>query len=354
MAQFPPDGVEYCRINSIPERSPRIIRSPIKGYLRTYETTKCDLIEAILSPIRTHSRWIYSIANTQEALAFNVFGAPIPRTIRVAYLLRLLKKNNLKKLIFWSQAGLSTLTSYSNIADPELLSKTTVVYPAIRAVPTSDHPRSDSSILQLLFSGDFFRKGGAHVIDAFERASLLYPELHLRLCCDERMDFNTDNTNLRAAYLKRIYNHPNITIGRASRAEMINVILPKTHIYVLPTYAEAFGYSILESMAFSIPVIATNHFAIPEMITHEHDGFLIDVSKYDCERLFRGYRVNKIPSEFHEYMTESLFSYLCKLIENAALRTGFGQRAAQTARTKFSFETRNRKMLTIYQDALSS
>lgn len=354
LAQFPPDGIEYCRIDPIRKTSPRIIRSPIKGYLRTFETNKCDLIEAILSPIQTHSRWIYSIANAQEALAFNAAGLPIPRALRVAYLLRLLKKHNFKKLIFWSHAGFSTLSSYSRVSDPALLSKTTVVYPAIRTVPDPEPSHNESSHLQLLFSGDFFRKGGAHVVDAFERASALYPELRLRLCCDDQADFNTDNTELRATYLNRIHKHPNIITGRASRSEMIGEILPNTHIYLLPTYAEAFGYSVLESMAFSIPVIATNHFAIPEMITNKHDGLLINIDRYDCERLFRGYRVNKIPPEFHEYMTETLFGYLCKLIENPKIRIEVGQRAAQTARTKFSFEERNKKMLSIYHDALFS
>jgi hypothetical protein len=230
LSQFPPPGVRYSFLTS---RTPsfRIIRSPIKGYLRRFETGDHDLIEAVISPILTNSRWIYSLECLPAAVAFSFFGCPLPRSIRIAYIKHLLLKDNLKKLIFWSQAGKNTLHTYGGIDDERILEKVTVVYPAIRKVPDSLIQFHDKDVT-ILFSGDFFRKGGVNVIDAFERAQRLYPSIKLRLCCDERLDFNIPDNALRAKYLEKIRNNEGIVFGRVPRDELIQKFFQEpTYIY---------------------------------------------------------------------------------------------------------------------------
>ena len=129
-------------------------------------------------------------------------------------------------------------------------------------------------------------------------------------------------------------------------------ILPNTDIYLLPTYVETFGFALLEAMAFGVPIISTNHFAIPEIVQDRVAGFLIDTNQFNYDQLFRGYVVNRIPLEFREYLSENVFKYLCQLIEAPELRKQLGMAGVNTARTKFSFETRNRRMLEIYRNAL--
>jgi len=350
-SRFPPPGVVYSFLRPAAVQPLRLIRSPIKGYLRRFETAGHDLIEAVLSPILTKNRWIYSIENLQAATAFSFLGLPIPRAVRVAYLVNLLLKDNLKKAIFWSFAGRETLLTYGNVRDEKLLEKVDVVYPAVRTVP-DELIRYNNKTSKILFSGDFFRKGGVNVVDAFERAQRHYPKINLRLCCDPGIDFNTPNERLRSEYLKRIGRNGSILLGRVSREEMINRILPETDIYVLPTYAETFGFAILEAMAFGIPVISTTHFAIPELIGDGESGYLVDTQQFDCERMFRGYVVDHIPDDFRQQVTEGVYKSLCALIESVELRERMGRHGCSVARTKFSFETRNEKMLAIYHAAL--
>lgn len=350
LSEFPPPGVRYSFLTPR-ARQFRFIRSPIKGYMRLYEPGEHDLIEAVISPIVTNRRWIYSIECFPAALAFSLLGCPLPRWIRLAYIKSLLLKDNLKRLIFWSQAGKDTLHTYGGIEDERLLTKTEVVYPAIRKVPDNLIRFNDRDV-KLLFSGDFFRKGGVNVIDAFQRAQQSYPAIELRLCCDEKMDFNTPDTALRAEYLEKIRNNKSIVMGRIPRDELIRNVLPQTDIYLLPTYVEAFGFALLEAMAFGIPVISTTHFAIPEIVQHGVCGFLIDINRFDCERLFRGYVIKRIPTDFRDYVTDTLFKYLCQLIESAELRKKLGMAGVNIARTTFSFETRNERMLQIYREAL--
>jgi glycosyltransferase involved in cell wall biosynthesis len=319
--------------------------------MRSYEPADHDLMEAVISPIVTDRPWIYSIECLQAAMAFSLLGCPLPRLIRLAYLKRLLLKRNMKRLLFWSQAGKNTLHTYGKVDDERLLAKTEVVYPAIRKVP--DHLiRFNDRDVNLLFSGDFFRKGGVNVLDAFERAQRLYPSIKLRLCSDEKIDFNTPDTALRAECLERIRKNKGILFGRVQRDDLIRDILPQTDVYLLPTYCETFGFALLEAMAFGIPVIATNHFAIPEVVEHGVCGFLIDTSRFNCERHFRGYVIRKIPADFREHISEGVFKHLCQLIESAELRKSMGMAGVRLARTKFSFETRNERMLKIYREAV--
>jgi glycosyltransferase involved in cell wall biosynthesis len=353
LCNSPPVGVQYSFLKPL-EASNRLLRSPIKGYFRHYEAENHDLIEAVLSPIFTKSRWVYSLANFHEAMAFNLMGIPLPRSIRFAFIKHLMMKDNFKKLIFWSQAGKDTLQEYCCVSDEDLLKKVAVVYPSIREVPDNLVKYNDDDV-HLLFTGDFFRKGGVNVIDAFEMAQKDFPTIKLILCCDEKIDFNTQNVALKHEYLRKIdVNKGIISRGRISRDELLNEVLPRADIYLLPTYVEAFGFAILEAMAYGIPVISTNHFAIPEMIENNISGYLIDTSMFDCDKMFNGYVVNEIPIDFRIHVTDKLYDYICILIKSVELRAQLGKAALKIARTKFSFEERNTKMLDIYQEAVNN
>jgi glycosyltransferase involved in cell wall biosynthesis len=254
-------------------------------------------------------------------------------------------------VVFWSEAGRSTLRTYGGIEAGPVVEKSVVVYPAVRRVDDS-LIRYSTGPASLLFSGDFFRKGGVNVVDAFVRIRQQYPETTLTVCCDEQIDFRTPNVEMRREYLTKLHGTPGIRmLGRVPREELINRILPDTDVLLVPTYAETFGFAVPEAMAFGIPVIATNHFAIPEMIEHGVNGFLVDTSAFDSDRLFRGYVVDTIPADFRELVTEGVYGFLKPLVESPDLRRRIGTAAVETARLKFSVEKRNERMLEIYRAA---
>ena len=288
-AQFPPDGISYGTVRPVNRPVMWPFRSPIKGYMRKIATEEFDLVEAVISPIHTRNRWIYSLAHYAEALAFSVWGVPVPRSLRAAYIKRLLLHENCRQILFWSQAGLKTLVDYGECKDSRLLRKCRVVYPAIREV-NSDllTKRVGNGDPTFMFNGNFFIKGGVHVVDAFERVQKVAPRARLRLCCDENIDFETPNPRLREQYLNKIKGNPGIQFGRVTRKEMLESVFPGTDIYLLPTYADAFGFAVLEAMSYGRPVVATNYFAIPEMVEDGVTGILIDTSRFDCAKMFPG------------------------------------------------------------------
>ncbi len=354
-AQNPTTDVQY---SSVAEQKKPIfwpIRSPIKGYLRLIDSREHEVIEAVISPIITRNAWIYSLAHYAEALAFSLFGAPIPRNIRAKYIEHLLRKANCKKIVFWSNAGYRTFIEYGQVESTALLKKATIVYPAIRKVCDSlvRTNKPNKRHVQILFNGDFFIKGGAHVVDAFERLQENNPYVALRLCCDEHRDFHTADPFLRRKYLEKIKSNNRVTLGRVPREDMLTRVFPETDIYVLPTYAYAFGFAALEAMAYGIPVIATNYFAIPEIVRDGESGLLIDTTAYECAKMFPGCFVKSIPTKFHEYMSESVYVRLNKLVESIELRRTLGATGLEIARNQFSFSTHNKIMREIYESATS-
>lgn len=63
-------------------------------------------------------------------------------------------------------------------------------------------------------------------------------------------------------------------LGPVPHAERVQ-FFRRADIFVLPSYGEGMPMSVLEAMAAGLPVIATNVGGIPELITHNVEGFLL-------------------------------------------------------------------------------
>lgn len=347
-AKVPPTGIDY-RFLEYQRKGSLWLKSPMKGFMSSYKDSEVDLVEAILTPAKTNKPWLYSLACYEEAVAFNFLGLPLPKSLRIALMNRLFLRDNFKGLLFWSEAGRQTLKDYGNIKDERIWNKSHVVYPAIRPAPKSLIQYSESKSVQFLFNGNFFIKGGANVVDVFEQLQLTYPNIKLRLCCNETIDFHTDDAPMRDSYLQRIKSNPSITMGRVKREVFLNEILPQTDIYLLPTYGDAFGFAILEAMSFGIPVVSTNYMAVPEMIEHGVNGYMVDIKSYECKKMFKGCYVSTLPSDFKDHITRQLLDILPELIESPVKRRKIGEQGVATTADKFSFEKRRMKMAQTYQ-----
>ncbi len=347
--EHPPDGIEYVLLS--PTGRSSLLRSPIKGALRTYDDRDVDLVETSIGLTCTRSPWICSLESLPPLAAFSLLGMPIPRSLRLRYIARLLANDRCRKIVFWSEAGLRTLEHYGRLTCRDIHRKATVVYPAIRRFPDrSAHTGTDE--LRVVFSGEFFRKGGPYVVQAFEQLRAEFPKCTLRLCCAPDRDFVTTDNRLRRLWLARVRSNPGITLGRVPREVMLHEILPRADVYVLPSNEEAFGFAILEAMAAGTPVIASDTFAIPEMITHGTNGFLVSVREAAEARVVRGYVVRRLPREILDPISERVYRYLRELALSPALRTTFAREGQAVARTKFSHAVRNNAMSRIYRDAV--
>jgi len=349
-AQMPLPYVEYNKIEKTSILFSGVFQSTAFGVLDFYKGENVDLIEAPLFPILTNKDWLYTPADTESAMAFNLFGLPTPRFIRSIILRYLFSKKNFKGLLFKSNAGLRTLSNYPLLNCQKVLEKTSVLYPAVRKIDDTKIAVHNSDNIQLIFVGEFFRKGGKEVVDAFLELEKSHKNINLVICADREKHF--EMFLYKDKYLEIIDNNEKIKLCFVSREELFINYLPKSQIFLCPTFQESFGYAILEAMAFGLPVISTNYFAIPEMVQHGTTGYTIDITNNKFIQTIKGYNFTRIPEDFSTYVKVQLIQFCSKLISDNSLRQNFSENALASARNKFSFEIRNKELDKLYKKVL--
>ena len=128
----------------------------------------------------------------------------------------------------------------------------------------------------------FYRKGGTEVLKAVDR--LLTEgrnELHLTIVSRMELDFFSRYVDQEEVDMcqRLIAKHPdNIHHHRSLQNTEVLALFKKSHIGLLPSYQDTFGYSVLEAQACGCPVISTDIRALPE-INNEDCGWLVEIPK---------------------------------------------------------------------------
>ena len=88
---------------------------------------------------------------------------------------------------------------------------------------------------------------------------------------------------------------------------------PNADVFILPSYQDSFGLVFLEALSFGLPIIATDIYAVPEMVYDEINGYLIEPPILFFNK---DYTLNE----------KSAFSDLSIIIENDGIYNGAVQR----------------------------
>ncbi|RLC37858.1 hypothetical protein DRH29_00375 [candidate division Kazan bacterium] len=128
-------------------------------------------------------------------------------------------------------------------------------------------------------------------------------------------------------FLERLAKKQKIEDKVVFTGSLANVLpaLSTFKIFVLPSLSEAFGITLLEAMKVGVPIVATRVGGIPEIITHNHNGLLVEP---------------KSPKK--------LSATLLKLINDKKLMRKLCSNHAKTVE-KFSAETMIRKTEDVYK-----
>lgn len=132
------------------------------------------------------------------------------------------------------------------------------------------------SDLYFIFVGnDFFRKGGHVVVDVLSKYADSQ-SFHLTVISDLSFnDYATNSTqNDRDKYADILNNSSWISWHSSISNDKVLDECKKAHIGLLPTFADTYGYSVLEMQAAGCPVITTDIRALPE-INNSDCGWLI-------------------------------------------------------------------------------
>ena len=212
--------------------------------------------------------------------------------------------------------------------------KAQVAYPVIKPAVTMAPPQLPQKCRFLFVSTQFEIKGGEALLKAFAQVVKTFPgaELDLVTHLPERFKALSDET-------------ANVRVHRAdlSRNEIAERFLKNADVLVHPTYFDSFGMVILEALAHGLPIIATNVYAIGEMVEHGKNGLLLNVpisiwSGTSPTALFSD--TTKVRDAVRELDTHAfeidLTNAMIQLAGDADLRTRAGQASLEIIRTRFA------------------
>jgi|GEM_PF-5192766 len=101
-------------------------------------------------------------------------------------------------------------------------------------------------------------------------------------------------------------------------------------VLVMLSIYEGFSLSALEGLACGLPVVATPVGAIPELIAHENNGWIVPVDDLDA-----------------------LEDTVLTLLERPQLRVEMGKRARERVSCDYSLETVSDKLITVYKELMA-
>ena len=141
------------------------------------------------------------------------------------------------------------------------------------------------------------------------------------------LDMHNCEKELRQ-YVNSVNLGPNVRfVGEVGNVEEY---LQAADVFVFPTENEAFGASLLEAMACSLPVISTPVGAIKKMISNRENGLLIEPGN---------------PLQ--------LFEALDVVLSDRVEASRLGQTARKSVEDLFAIETITQKMLWLFEELLS-
>lgn len=126
-------------------------------------------------------------------------------------------------------------------------------------------PTIDSPVRLLFVGGDFTRKGGHTLIEAFRSG--------LEGCT---LDIVTQDAQVaeELSGLERVQVYQNL----AANSPKLKELYAKADIFVLPTQADCYPNVIMEAMAAGLPIVTTDVGAISEQVENGVNGLLVPIS----------------------------------------------------------------------------
>lgn len=232
---------------------------PLINIKRRPDTVPAGVAVYLWSGIMATGPYISDIDNPYAFTAYNVSATRLYKSL----IRLLLSQNRCLQIRCMSQACQQGL---ANEFGDTIAAKSVLSYPAISAKVTNPPlPKSDECRF-LFIATQFEIKGGPALLRAFRNVHKTFPGARLDIV-----------THLPEHYRDTVGSIPGLYVHDATftRGEIAKQFLSHADVLIHPTYMDSFGMIILEAMSFGLPVIASNMYAIPEMVEEGKNGRLI-------------------------------------------------------------------------------
>lgn len=278
------------------------------------------------------------------------FGWPRERWSRA---IRAIAGSSCRKVIFNSNHALQwQLRKLSLLGAPQeqILRKTTIL-PTPQKLLVSSYDEKDlggnnGAIRFMLVGHEFFRKGGAVLLKALDVIRREGVPVHVTVVSRLKQD-EFLHVDVAARQETREYLQTNswVTWYDCLPNEKVLELFRRSHIGVLLSFAEAYGYSVLEAQAAGCAMLTTDIGALPELNTPECGWTLpirdIAFDLYDASSLWR----------LQDTMVERLVPLCRAIVKNRSAIREKGMRALEKIHKEHNPEEHRAALERIYFDA---
>ena len=334
MINYPPKNVRY-KVSLIPNTAyndifTRYVKRAVtkaQGILQVprmmHSTADSDIIHSTRGVLMTNKKpWVVDVemaASFVGSMNWNSLKRPITKRIISKYL----SSDYCKKILPYSYAAKKNMEDWIDCR--KFKDKIEVIHPSYHTTKIKRNPSDEVTISFVCRTSpidlDFYTKGGHDLLKAFQILNKKYDNINLKIK-------GTIPMHLRK-------NLKNITFveKNLSREKFYKEFLYKPDIYVQPTLVDTFAIAVIEAMSVGLPVMATDMFAMPEIIENGYNGFLIN-SKMKWDKYVKfdpKYRQFNIDAaKYHPEMIKDMVKKLSILIEDKNLRKKMGKKAVTT------------------------
>jgi glycosyltransferase involved in cell wall biosynthesis len=175
--------------------------------------------------------------------------------------------------------------------------------------------------IKFIFVGrDLFRKGGFECIKAFGK--VIESGYDAELTVVSKLDTNDwphqatqSQLDLAMSIIEK-YKDKFHVFREIERTDVMRLVA-KSHVGLLPTYNDSYGYSVLEFFSYGVPTITTEVLALSE-INHHDRGWLLKIPVRINEYGVKEFERDTL--EQREYLsdllTDALYREMCSILEN--------------------------------------
>lgn len=218
-----------------------------------------------------------------------------------------------------TQRGIVKNSCHSN----KILPKLDLLHP-----PQKIHRREEEIVtikenekIKFIFIGrDFFRKGGFECVKAFDK--VIKSGYDAELTIVSKLDtkdwpHSAAQSQLDGALSLINEQADNIRLFREISHQKVMSLVAQSHVGLLPTYLDSYGYSVLEFFSYGIPAITTEVLAQQELNSTERGWFLslpVQINQYEV-KLFSRETLEQRES-LSNLLTDALYKQMCSLLEN--------------------------------------
>jgi glycosyltransferase involved in cell wall biosynthesis len=208
--------------------------------------------------------------------------------------------------------------------------------------------------VKFMFVGSaFFRKGGMEIVETLGRLrETCGYDIELTLVSSFKIEnYATRETPLDVERAKKLVSENVDWIRHFPQLPNRDVIdlMKVSHIGLLPTYADTYGYSVLEFQATGCPVISTDVRALPEMNNNDL-GWLIEVPKNRLGEAIYTTPANR--QEIHESISAGLEAAVHAIFADPEMIRAKSNKAIANIRKNYNSEDRAARLREIYLEAI--